>query len=429
MQVEVREISPVLVEVKVQVPWERVHRALEERFARLSKTARVKGFRPGKVPLAMVKKLFRAQVEGEATGTLLEEGLGKAVDEHQIHLAAQPEVDPPAIAQGEDYTFVAKCEVRPKIDAVVLDGIVVYRDRDAVSDKEVDEEIERLRNQHSDVQVPEPMRAAKESDVLTVDYSVAIDGEAKPELDASDRTVELGSSRLLPEFEKALLGAQPGESRDASVTYADDYGNVELRGKTATFKITVKDLKEKLLPAVDDEFAKDCGDYESLADLRTKLRANLDEAADRRSDASMKDQLIEAIVEKNAIEVPPSLVKQQRQALAYEMFQISQMLGAPPPADAFADLDHRAERRVRAGLVLSAIAKLQNLEVSEADFTAKLEELSKQSSKHIAKLRAEYTGEQRERLESQILEGKILDFVRSKVTVQDGKRPETTKES
>lgn len=429
MQVEVREISPVLVEVKVQVPWARVHQTLEERFVRLSKTARVKGFRPGKVPLAIVKNLFRKQVEAEATGTLLEEGLGKAVDDHALALAAQPEVDPPAIAQGDDYTFVAKCEVRPKIDKVSLDGITVYRDLDAVADKEVDEEVERLRNTHSDVQVPEPMRPAKESDVLTVDYSVAIDGEAKPELSASDRTVELGSSRLLPEFEKALIGAQPGDTRDAKVTYGDDYGNAELRGKTATFSITVKELKEKLLPALDDEFAKDCGDYTSLADLRAKLRENLEQAAARRSDASMKDQLIEGVTEKNPVEVPPSLVKQQRQALAYEMFQISQMLGAPPPPDAFADLDHRAERRVRAGLVLSAIAKLEKLDVSEADVQAKLEELAKQSGKHVAKLRAEYSGENRERLESQLLEAKILDFVRAKVTVTDGKRPETKTES
>jgi len=429
MHVEVNEISPVLVEVKVQVPWARVHQALEERFVRLSKTARVKGFRPGKVPLAMVKNLFKKQVEAEATGTLLEEGLGKAVDEHSLMLASQPEVNPPAIAQGDDFTFVAKCEVRPKVDKVVLEGITVFRDLDPVTDKEVDDEIERLRNTHSDVQVPEPMRPAKESDVLNVDYTVSIDGEDKPDLAATDRTVELGGQRLLPEFEKALIGAQPGETHPANVTYGDDFGNVELRGKTATFSITVKDLKEKLLPAVDDDFAKDCGDYTSLADLRAKLRENLEQAATRRSDASMKDQLIEAVTEKNPIEVPPSLVKQQRQSLAYEMFQISQMLGAPPPADAFADLDHRAERRVRAGLVLSAIAKLEKLDVTEADVQVKLEELAKQSGKHVAKLRAEYTGENRERLESQLLEAKILDFVRAKVTIADGKRPETKKES
>lgn len=427
MQIEVREVSPVLVEVKVQVPWDRVHKALEERFVRLSRTARVKGFRPGKVPVNVVRNLFKGQVEAETAGQLLEEGLGAAVDQHSLALAAQPEVEQPGIARGEDFVYTAKCEVRPKITAVELEGIVVYRDRDAVEESEVDAEIERLRSQHADVQVPEPMRPAKDHDVLTIDYTVAIDGEDKPDLTATDRPVELGGSRLLPEFEKALLGKKPGDTAEASITYGDDYGNAELRGKTATFKITVKDLKEKILPTLDDEFAKDCGDYADLADLRRKIRENLESAAERRSDASMKDQLIEALTDKNPVAVPPSLVQQQRQALAYEMFQISQMLGGPPPADALSDLDNRAERRVRAGLVLSAVARLENIDVTDADVNAKLEEMAKQTGKHVAKLRAEYTGERRERLESQILEEKILDFVRSKIRVEDSKRPESAK--
>lgn len=429
MQIEVREVSPVLVEVTVAVPWARVSKSLEERFSRLARTAKVKGFRPGKVPVGVVKNLFRKQVESEATGSLLDEGLTAAVEQHGISLAAQPEVDPPAIVAGEDFKYTAKCEVRPKIESVVLDGIEVFRDLDAVTDADVNEEIERLRSTHAEVQMPEPMRAAKENDILSIDYTVEVDGEAKPELSATDRTVELGGGRLLPEFEKALLGAVPGDTRDATLSYGDDHQNTELRGKTAKFSITVKELKEKLLPALDDEFAKDCGDYTSVDDLRAKLRAKQEDAAARRSEASVKDQIIEAITDKNAVAVPPSMVKQQRSALAYEMYQISQMLGTPPPMDAMGDLDHRAERRVRAGLVLSAIARLEKIEASEADVQSKLTELAGQSGKHVAKLRAEYTGERRDRLESQILEEKIVAFVQSKVTIRDGKRPEAQKEA
>lgn len=429
MQIEVREVSPVLVEVTVNVPWERVSKTLEERFNRLARTAKVKGFRPGKVPLSVVKNLFKKQVESEAQGSLLEEGLTEAVGKHSLALAAQPEVDPPAIVAGGDFKYTAKCEVRPKITAVKLDGIKVFRDLDEVSEKDIDEEIERLRSTHAEVQVPEPMRPAKENDVLVIDYTVEVDGEAKPELTASERQVELGGGRLLKEFEAALLGASPGDTRDASITYGDDHQNEALRGKTAKFAITVKELKEKLLPTVDDEFAKDCGDYTSLADLRAKLRKAQEETAQRRSDASVKDQIVEAITEANAIEVPPSLIKQQRQALAYEMYQISQILGTPPPADQMGDLDHRAERRVRAGLLLGAIARLESIESTEADFSAKLTELAGESGKHVAKLRAEYTGERRERLESQILEEKIMAFVRTKVTIVDGKRPEAKKDA
>ncbi|MFO0693625.1 MAG: trigger factor [Polyangiales bacterium] len=424
MQSQVSEISPVLVEVKVEVPWDQVHRDLETGFTKLARTAHVKGFRPGKVPVQVVKQLFRAKVENDVVGAFIEKGLLAAVEEHKLMLAAQPEVDAPEITKGEPLSIKARVEVRPKIEKVEIAGLSVYRSLDAVKDADVDAEVERLRTQHADIQVPDPMRPAKEHDVLTIDYAVSIDGEDKPEMKAEDRQVELGGGRLLPEFEKALLGAVPGDSRVAEVTYGEDAQAESLRGKTAKFSITVKELKEKVLPELDDEFAKDCGDYETLADLRAKLRKQLEDAAERRSETAVKDQLVDKLVEKNPVPVPPSMVKNQKQQMMYEFAQFLQFAGAGGLSpEMFDGIDERAERRVRAGLLLSAIARLENLDVTEADVEAKFEELSKQTGKHVAKIRVDYQGERRETLESQILEGKIMAFLRGKAELLEGHPP------
>ncbi|MBW2508713.1 MAG: trigger factor [Deltaproteobacteria bacterium] len=427
MQSEIREISPVLVEVTVEVPWDRIQKDLNDTYKELGKTARVRGFRPGKVPRDVVKQMYGRQVAAQVTGTLVEQGLMEAVQKHELHIVAQPEMEEaPELEKGKPLTFKAKVEVRPKIDQVAIDELEAWQMPIDVPNADVDAEIESLQHQHAEIQVPDPMRPAKEGDLITIDYSVSIDGEVKEDLGAEGRQVEINDEHLLPALKEGLLGMQPGDDKTVDVEFEDDHPNETLRGKTAQFTITAKDLHEKLLPELDDEFAKDCGDYETLLELRLKIREDLEASAKRRAEAELKDQLIDSLIEHNDIPVPPSMVQQQQQMMMYEMAQFMQMAGqqGAPGADFFSGIEGRAKRRVQAGILLGSLARQENIEVTDADLDAKFQEIADRTGKHIAKVRADYQEAQRDALQSQLLEEKVMALLTERAKINEGERPE-----
>ena len=427
MQSEIREISPVLVEVTVEVPWDRIHKDLNDTYKEIGKTARVRGFRPGKVPRNVLKQVYGRQAAAQVTGNLVEQGLMQAVQEHELHIVSQPEMEEaPALEQGKPLTFTAKVEVRPKIDKVVTDGLEVWQKPIDIPNEDVDREVEQLRQQHGEIQVPDPMRPAQEGDLLTIDYTVTVDGEAKEDLGAEGRQVEIADEHLLPALKEGLLGMQPGDEKTVDMEFEEDHPNADLQGKTAQFTIQVKELHEKLLPELDDEFAKDCGDYETLLELRLKIREGLEASAKQRGEAELKDQLIESLIQANDIPVPPSMVQQQQQMMMYEMAQFMQMAGqqGAPGADFFAGIEERAQRRVQAGILLGSLARQEGIDVGEADLDAKFQEIADQTGKHVAKVRADYQEAQREGLESQLLEEKVMALLTERAKVNEGERPE-----
>jgi trigger factor len=427
MESEIREISPVLVELTVEVPWDRIQKDLNDTYKELGKTARVRGFRPGKVPRDVMKQVYGRQVAAQVTGSLVEQGLMEAVQKHELHIVAQPEMEEaPELTKGKPLTFKAKVEVRPKIEEVAIDALEAWQKPLDIPDADVDAEVERLQHQHAEIQVPDPMRAAKEGDLITIDYTVSVDGEPKEDLGAEGRQVEINDEQLLPELKEGLLGMQPGDEKTVEVPFEDDHPNEDLKGKTAKFAISAKELHEKLLPELDDEFAKDCGDYETLLELRLKIREGLEDGAKQRADAELKDQLIDSLIEHNDIPVPPSMVQQQQQMMMYEMAQFMQMAGGQgaPGADFFSGIEERAKRRVQAGILLGSLARQEDIEVTDADLDAKFQEIADRTGKHIAKVRADYQEAQRDALQSQLLEEKVMALLTERAKINEGERPE-----
>jgi trigger factor len=419
MQSQVSEISAVMVEVNVEVPWDDVKKEIDGTYTKLGRTAKVKGFRPGKVPRNVLKQLYSKQVKAEVVQSVVERGLSHAVTEHSIEVVAVPEMDePPVIKDGEALTFKAKVEVRPTIEKVDYAGIELERASVEVEDSAVTEELEKLRSQNAELQVPDPMRKSAETDVLVCDYTVKLDGEDKADMAAEGRAIDIGEG-LLPEFREAMVGRQPEDTFEFSVTFPEGHGDLE--GKTAEFSVVAKELKEKVMPDLDDEFAKDLGEHETLAALTESIRERLAETAKQTSESKLRDQLVEKLVEKNPLELPPSLVQQQQQGMLQEYLQILQMTGQPPSFgdDLIEDMKKRAEQKVRAGLLMGAVAKEQKLEITPEDMDKRFEEMAERTGKHIAKLKAETQGEQRQGLESMILEEKLLEYLLGQATITD----------
>ncbi len=419
MQSQISEISSVMVQVSVEVPWADVERAMEGSYSELGRTAKVRGFRPGKVPRNVLKQLFGPRVIRDVVQNLVEAGLGQAVQKHQLTVVAVPPMESaPEFKQGEPLAFTAKVEVRPKIENVDIDGLSLVRESAVVTEEQVNEAIEQLRQQNAALKVPEPARASEEGDILTCDYKVSVDGTERADLAASDRPVDL-SSGLLPELKAALLGKNVGESARAEVTFPADQGG-EFANKVGVFELQVKEIKAKVLPALDDEFAKDV-EHASLEDLKQKTRARLEESAKQNSESALREQVVEKVLEKNPIEVPPSLVSQQQQSMLQEYVRMIRMTGQRMDLgdDFMKTTQENAERRVRAALLLGAIARLNGVKVESADFDKRLTEMAERSGKHVAKLRAEIQGEQREVLESQLLEEKLLEYLLARATITE----------
>jgi trigger factor len=418
MQAQISEISPVLVQVSVEVPWPDVEKAIEGSYATLSRSAKVKGFRPGKVPRNILKQLFGARVKSEVVNNLVESGIGRAVEQHKLAVVAVPPLEAaPELKQGEALTFSAKIEVRPRIDAVDIDGLALVRDSAAITDAVVDEALERLRQQHAEVVTVDPPRPVEDGDIVTCDYTVSVEGAERPDLSGNDRPIDLGGG-LLPELKDGLLGKSIGDDVTVLLSFPENQG--ELSGKPAQFAIKVKEIKAKLLPTLDDEFAKDV-EHASLDELRTKTRERLETASRERAEDALKDQLIEKLLEKNPVQVPPSLVQQQQQALLQEYVRMIRMTGQAmnTGAELFENTRREAEQRVRAALVLGAVARLKGIRVEAADLDARIEDLAKRSGKHVAKVRAELQGEQGELLQSQILEEKLLEYLLGQATISE----------
>jgi trigger factor len=419
MQSQISEISPVLVEVSVQVPWPDVEKAIEGNYVQLGRTAKVKGFRPGKVPRNVLKQLFGARVKQDVISNLVEAGLGRAVQQHNLAVVQVTPLEAmPELKQGEPLAFKAKLEVRPKIESVDIDGIQLTRQALNVSDDDVNQVIERMRQQNAEVKAVEPARSVGETDIVACDYQVSIEGTPRPDLSATDRDIDL-SGTILPELKAGLVGKSVGDKAQIEVKFPSENGG-EFAGKAGTFDLEVKAVKEKILPTVDDEFAKDL-EYASLDELKQKTRAKLEETAKDRIEGELRDQLIDKLVEKNPLELPPSLVQQQHQAMLQEYVRMLRMTGQAPRGqeNILETMRADAEKRVRAALLLGAVARLKEIKLDPKDVDARLTEMADRSGKHVAKLRAELQGEQREMLESQVLEEKLLEYLLGQATITE----------
>lgn len=424
MPSRVNEISPVLIDLEIEIPWEQVHKELESAYTKLQRTARIRGYRPGKVPRNVVRQLLGKGVKEEVRSALVEEGLSQAVQEHALEPVAIPKYEPSEMADGKPFSFAVKMEVRPKIASVDLSSLEVERVMDEVTDKAVDAHIEQLRINNAELVAPDPMRPAQAGDVLTVDYKVLVEGKEKPDLGVTARRMELGANQLIEAFDKGLLGVSPGETKSITVRYPEDFPRQDVRGVEAQVEVTVKELSEKRLPALDDEFAKDVS-YESLEILKSGVREKLETESRERAESAVRTQLIEKLVAKNPIPIPPSLVDQQEKALFNELIRFQQMFGQQTPMtdEISATLREQAEQKVRAAFLLNKIAIDQKIGVTDDEMDEKLDELAESRGVHPAKLRANYTDKMKETLHAQLMEEKLVAYLLTQATVKETVKP------
>lgn len=420
MQVTVSRVSPVEITLHVALPQARVSTALERAYNELGKRAQLRGFRPGKVPRALLKQYFGARVQEDVLKSLVNETLPNAIRESRVEPIAEPMVESDSELTGAaDWSYTARLEVRPEIADIDFARLTLTRKVYEIHDHEIDDQVARKREQAATLRTPEPARAAAKGDSVTFDYDVTLDGELRAELGATGRTVELGKGALLADLENALHGMSAGESRSVDVTFPTTHRNPDIAGKTATVKVTLSEVQEKVLPELDDEFARDVGS-ESLEALRASIRTQIENDNKERSEDELRNDAIEMLVAQNEITPPPSLVEQVYNQMRQEAASTARMLGRSEDDLSASTLRDESAKRVKAGLLLTEIARKNSLQVTDTDLEARLQQMAAETQRAVQRLRVEYRdAKKREMLVATILEDKVLGLILSRATVTE----------
>lgn len=416
MQVQVEKLSPILMELKIEVPADTVNSEVEQAYNQLKRSARVKGFRKGKVPKKILAQVYGPAVRRDVAQRIMDDSLQKALTDKEVQPLTQPSVEPAELKLKEAFSFKARFEVRPEIEKVEWEGLEATRKKAEVTDELLEEEIDKLREQHA-TEEPVEGRGSEEGDLADVNLAFEIDGETNSE--KADK-VEVGKGRLLPFLDDAIVGMKVGEKKEVEGSFPDNHHLQTLRGKTTKFEITLEELKKKVLPEVDDEFAKDC-EHDSLDAMKKALTEQIAERLKQQNEEEVARALVARLCEKNPIPVPPSLVKQQAQMTRRELAMIAQMTGQSlddPQMQQRLQMD--AEVKVRAGLLMAEIAKEKEIKVTDEDLEKGYEELAEQSGKNVAKIKAEYREKQkRDMLVGMILEDKVLDLMEAAAKIEE----------
>ncbi len=422
MQVTVQKLSPVLVELDVSVDADRVTSEISKAYATLARSARVKGFRPGKAPKKVLVHYFGPRIAADVAQRLVDDTFSRAVTEQNMQPVNQPAIEPSAVVENQAFSYKARVEVLPDIASVNYDGFEVSRTKVTVTEKHLDDEIASLRRENSTLEPLKEERPSRAGDVVTVDYIVDVGGRVVTDAGATDFQTELGHGDLLTAIDQGLTGKKVGDLVPVEVDLPEAHPHPALRGKRSTFTFTVKDVKERVLPSVDDEFAKDLGDFETLDALKKDLSSQVEKRLKEESDNALAEELVRKLVSMNPIEVPPSLVQRQMQVAEQEVVQLARRSGRPSaiPAELRARIQADSEMKVQAGLLMAEIAKREGIKIGDPEIEEGLKELAEQGGKNLAKLRAEYRDAQkREMLIGMILENKVLDIIESKSKITD----------
>jgi trigger factor len=389
--------------IEVRVPVETVRDAEEKAARRYATSVRLPGFRPGKAPAAMVKKRFKDAIRQQVIESLVQEAFQEVMSREKLDVAAQPHIHDLKFEEGEPLSFELHIEVRPQIELARVNGFRVSRAESPVTDETVREQVEQIREQKASW-APVEDKAAP-GDMVRVQLATAEDGGEFPE--AREYPLVLGSNQAIPGVEELIMDLKAGDSTERSVRWPDDFPDETQRGKTKPVRVNLLEVKRKALPALDDAFAREVGDFESLDALQSTVRKDLEEHASREADAGVRQQLIDQIAEANPFDIPASWVSQLIDGYinAYQVpeEEREKFRGEFRPV---------AERQVRRDLIIETIAEREGLKASEADIDERVADVASKRGADAGQVYAQLqkAGRLRE-IEQSITEEKVFAWL------------------
>ena len=421
MSVQVENLEHNMAKLTINVSAEELEKALDSAYKKQKGQISVPGFRKGKVPRAMIEKMYGAGVFYEdAANILMQQTYPAAIDESGVDIVSRPTVDVVQIEKGKEFIYTAEVAVRPEVTLGKYIGVTVTKIDTTVTDEEVDAELENQRNKNART-VTVTDRPVAEGDTAVIDFEGFVDGVAFEGGKGENHPLEIGSHTFIDTFEDQLVGKNTGDEVEVNVTFPEKYQAEDLAGKPATFKVKINEIKTKELPELDDEFAQDAAGVDTLAEYKEELKKNLTEKKETEAKKTKEDEAIKKIIDKSKMDIPEAMINTQCETMVEEFAQRIAQSGltmeqylqfSGMTVDQLKEqVRPEALTRIQSSLVLEQIAKDENIEVTDADVDAEVEKMAKAYGMEPDKLK-EYMGDaEKESMKKDIAITKAVDLI------------------
>lgn len=397
MSVQVEKLEKNMAKLTIEVPADEVEKALQSAFLKNKNRINVPGFRKGKVPRQMIEKMYGPEIFYEdAANELIPDAYEKAVEECGEDIVSSPAIDVTQIKKGEPFIFTAEVALKPPVKLGKYKGVKVEKADTEVTEEEVDAKINQEReNNARNIEVTD--RAVKDGDMTVLDFEGFVDGTAFEGGKGENYPLTIGSGAFIPGFEEQLVGAEIGKEVEVNVTFPEDYQAEELKGKAAVFKCTIKEIKEKELPMLDDEFASEVSEFDTLEEYKADVKAKLTEEKVKEAKDAKEAAVIEAIVNDSEMEIPEAMLATQQRQMVDEFAQRIQMQGLSLDQyfqftgstydKMIEQVKPQAEKRIKSRLVLEEIVKAEKIEASEEDYEEELKVMAEAYQMEVDKVK------------------------------------------
>ncbi len=430
MKATAERVDKNRVELTIEVEAERLGKALDQAYRKVSRNASVPGFRKGKAPRVIFERYYgKAPIYEEAMEKLAGEVYLEAVKDTGIEPVSQPDLEVEQLEEGKPLIMKARVDVKPEVVLGEYKGLEVEKPVPRVTDEDVEQEIEKLRNRYAKLVTLEEGEA-REGDIVTIDYEGTVDGEPFEGSSATDRQVEIGQGFVAEELDKGLVGMAIGETKEFPLPLPEDYGDKRVAGREGIIKVTVKGIRRKELAEVDDEFAKDVSEFDTLDELKADLRKNLEEAAAKKAEADVKAAAVEQAVANAEVDIPDSMINNRVEDMYNNLMRSIAEQGMQPEhyftlsntneETVRAELRGEAERQIKHDLVLEAIGKQENVEATEEEIkaeVARMAEFYRQDADQMYEMLKE--GGQLDTVKRGVVRSKVIDFLVSEARVKE----------
>ncbi len=429
MKVDFEDISSVKKKIKVVVPANTVTKEIEKAYDSLKKKAKVKGFRPGKVPKDILIQRFKEEVEADVTEKIFKDTYPEAIKEMGIEPITYPDVDTKGAKTGKDFSYSATVEVLPEITVTGFKGMGVEKEIVSLDQKDVDTVLKNFAESHATLETEAKERAIQSGDIAVIDFEAFIGDEPVDGGKAENYPLEIGAGRFPEKFEKKLIGKMPKDSVTIDVDFPDDYPTESFKGKRVKFEVAINEIKVKKLPNIDDEFAKDVGDFKDLKDLRDSIMKDLEEREKTRVEMDFNEMILKKLIELNPFEVPDALVDQR----SIDIIRDTEMrlrgqglslesIGADPKS-MMGRVRPQAEFDVKSNFILGEIARSENIEATKEEAEQRLKKDSEAAGVKYKEIKERYDKQQAwGDLIARMRREKTLDFLGKIVKIKEVKK-------
>ncbi len=419
MIVNVENVSPVKKKINFEIPARRVTEEIDKVYGQIKKTAALKGFRKGKVPQALIEKHYSGKMAGEVLHNIFNETYFKALDEQKIVPVSPPSIESDEVINGEPLKYSVTVEVIPEFEVKDYKGLQIEKELFVPDEEKIAARLKEMQSRFAQLKPLEEQRPAITGDVVTLDFTGYVEGAPLENGSAQDYMLELGSNSFIAGFEEKVVGMSIGEDAKIDLSFPNDYFVATLAGKEVTFEIKIKDIKCKELPTLDDEFAKQFGEFDTLEQLKSKLGESFESQEKSKIESRMRDNLVKALIEKNPMEVPEALVQKQLNFLVENITNDLSMQNLTLAAIGSDEKKIREEYKdtavlqVKGTLLLEAVAKIEKIEIGESEIQEKFAEIADKANKDSDMVEKFYLKNPyaKEALIKQLREEKTLRFL------------------